>query len=209
MTQPRETPAATIETAVVLPATIGAWSNLNTQPQRAESAASVFPTHSIQRPSNEVTSTEVDLKTAQARAKELLARAALARRLEVQPSALGDFGFEVSSAGVAAHYDAPISRHAADVLEELGPELGREARAHRAAPAIPEDLLEADRVYALTQAHLDVLVRLLPPGRGRHATLLDPDGGDVPDPIGSSLGEYRRCRDHLARLIELRLESWA
>lgn len=138
----------------------------------------------------------------------LLARRALSERLEVDDARLYEFGFEVDSAGVAAGYDAPISEHAARVLAELSPSLGAAARAHRAQPAIAEPLARADRVYALTRGHLEVLRSMLPPDRARQAELLDPDGGDVPDPIGSNLSEYRRCRDHLAELIGRRLDEW-
>ena len=138
-----------------------------------------------------------------------LARHALAQRLQVSAQRIRDFGFEVSSAGVAANYGAPIAQNALEVLTELAPELGRDARDHRAQAAIPEDMATADRVYALTQSHLDALRAMLPPGRAKHTQLLDPDGGDVPDPIGSNLAEYRHCRDHLAQLIERRLDEWA
>jgi tRNA threonylcarbamoyl adenosine modification protein (Sua5/YciO/YrdC/YwlC family) len=138
-----------------------------------------------------------------------LANFALSRRLDVPAQRLSEFGFEVGSVGVAAGFDAPIARHAAVVLEELDKSMARAAREHRAQPAIPEDLAAADRVYALTGSHLEVLRSMLPPGRARHTELLDPSGADVPDPIGSDLSEYRRCRDHLAQLVERRLEEWA
>ncbi len=140
---------------------------------------------------------------------EALARHALARRLAVPARRIGDFGFEVSSAGVAASFGAPIARNAQDVLEEAAAEMGRHAREHRARPVIPEELARADRIYALTEGHLEVLRSMLPPARTKFTQLLDREGQDVPDPIGSSLDEYRRCRDHLAELIEQRLDEWA
>ncbi|HUR29286.1 MAG TPA: L-threonylcarbamoyladenylate synthase [Planctomycetota bacterium] len=138
-----------------------------------------------------------------------LAQHALAQRLQIPPRRLGDFGFTVSSAGVAANFGAPMAANAVEVLKELAPELARSAREHRAHAAIPEELVRADRVYALTASHLDVLRSMLPPGRVRHTDLLDPDGNDVPDPIGANVSEYRRCRDHLARIIDRRLDEWA
>ena len=138
-----------------------------------------------------------------------LARHALAQRLQVSARRLHEFGFEIVSAGVAASFDAPIARNAAEVLEELDAEMGRDARSHSAQAAIPEELARCDRVYALTHTHLELLRSMLPPGRVRPIELLDPDGGDVPDPIGSNLSEYRRCRDQIARLIEHRLDEWA
>ena len=138
-----------------------------------------------------------------------LAQHALAKRLQVPARRVGDFGFEIFSAGLAANFGAPIAQNALEVLTELTPELGRSAREHRAQAAIPEEIGRADRVYALTSGHLDVMRSMLPPGRAKHTELLDPDGGDVPDPIGSNLAEYRRCRDQLAELIERRLDEWA
>jgi protein-tyrosine phosphatase len=139
----------------------------------------------------------------------VLARHALSKRLAVPARRLGEFGFEVSSAGVAASFGAPIARHAREVLEELAPELSRSTREHRARAAIPEELARADCVYALTESHLEALRAMIPPARATFTELLDPDGHDVPDPIGSSLEEYRRCRDHLLRLVERRLDEWA
>ncbi|MBK8179518.1 MAG: Sua5/YciO/YrdC/YwlC family protein [Planctomycetes bacterium] len=122
---------------------------------------------------------------------------ALARRLEVPRTRIGEFGFEISSSGVAASGGGRIARHALEVLGELGPEYERLAREHRTEPAIPEDLLEADRIYALTNSHLEILRAMLPPARAKHLALLDPSGRDVPDPIGSDLSEYRQCRGPL------------
>ncbi|MEO6708673.1 MAG: L-threonylcarbamoyladenylate synthase [Planctomycetota bacterium] len=138
-----------------------------------------------------------------------LAEHALAKRLQIPPRRLGEFGFEISSAGVAASFGAPIAQNALDVLLELSPDMARGAREHRARAAIPEEIVGADRVYALTYGHLEVLRSMLPPGRAKHTELLDPDGGDVPDPVGLSLAEYRRCRDQLVEMIDRRLEEWA
>ncbi len=138
-----------------------------------------------------------------------LAKHLLAKRLQVPARRIGEFGFEISSAGVAAGFGAPMTPNALEVLRELAPELARGAREHRSQTAIPEEIVRADRVYALTSNHLEVLRAMLPPGRAKHTELLDPDGGDVPDPIGSNLAEYRRCRDQIVKLIERRLDEWA
>ncbi len=139
-----------------------------------------------------------------------LARHALSKRLQVPAGRLGEFGFDIRSAGVAASREAAMARHAQTVLAQVDPDLGRSAATHRARHAIPEELAEADRIYALTESHLDVLRSMLPPEIAqRRCQLLDPDGAGVPDPIGMDLDAYRDCRDHLAELIERRLDEWA
>jgi protein-tyrosine phosphatase len=136
---------------------------------------------------------------------EGLARAALAARLEVAPERIGEFGFQVFSMGVAAGAGSPAAAHAVAVLALSGIDLSR----HRSRPALAGDVERADRVYGLTRAHVDALRMALPPGRATHVELLDPDGADVPDPIGGSRDDYLRCARHIERLVERRLDEWA
>lgn len=128
----------------------------------------------------------------------------IAERLGVAPRRIGAFGFELSSMGVQASFGAPASAHAVEALGERGIDLS----AHRSAPATLEAVQALELVYCLTRAHLEALSLALPPGRAEHLALLDPRGGDVPDPIGGSLEDYRRCARHIAECIDLRLESW-
>ncbi len=116
-----------------------------------------------------------------------------------------DFGFTLRSMGVAAGPGSPVSEHALDVLAARGIDLS----GHRTSAAVPEKLRDLDRVYCLTQSHLDAVRGLLPPGRPRHVELLDPEGHDVPDPIGGSRSLYERCAELILRAIESRAEDWA
>ncbi len=134
---------------------------------------------------------------------EGLARQALAERLGVAPKDLGRFGFEVASAGVHAGPGAPASDHAVRVMERRGIDLS----AHASSPVLPRVILASDRVYCLTHSHRDALLGVLPPGKGAHVALLDPDGGDVPDPFGGSLERYARTAEVLERFIAARLEA--
>ena len=61
----------------------------------------------------------------------------------------------------------------------------------------------------MTDRHLQSLEMLLPPGRTKHCALLDPDGRNIPDPIGAPLEDYRRTAELLRLAIERRLEEWA
>jgi protein-tyrosine phosphatase len=142
---------------------------------------------------------------------EGLARHQLAERLGVAqapdaaPLTIEDFGFHVSSMGVFASSGAPPSLHAVDVLKERGIDIS----GHGSSPVIAARIEEQDEVYALTSSHLDALLMSLPPGKGEHVQLLDPEGGDIPDPIGGSLEQYERCAQRIAECVERRLESWA
>lgn len=130
---------------------------------------------------------------------ERLCRRRLADRLGCQPAELESRGFAVASAGVMAYPGDVASPPAVIAAEELGAELAD----HRSQPVTPELLDGATDVFAMTASHLDLLAYRFP-NVGPPPALLT-DGGDVPDPIGGHLDEYRACArqiaDHLDRLI--------
>ena len=134
---------------------------------------------------------------------EALARAALARRLEVDDPAA--FGFGVRSAGVFAPPGAPASEHSVAVLAKRGLDLSR----HRSSGAEDELLERADRIYGLTRSHLEALAARSPVDLREKLFLLDPTGRDVPDPIGGSLADYAACAQAIERAITARLDEWA
>jgi protein-tyrosine phosphatase len=137
---------------------------------------------------------------------EALARALLQRRLGTGADGeLSDFGFEVFSMGVSAGPGSPASAHAVAVMQSRGSDLG----AHRSSPALPDRLRALDRVFCMTGGHLEAVRAMLPPGAARHAALLDPEGHDVPDPIGGSRTDYERCAQRIQAAIELRAADWA
>jgi protein-tyrosine phosphatase len=137
---------------------------------------------------------------------EALARAALEKRLSApgRPARLADFGISVTSMGVLAGPGTPIAEHAVATLAARGLDVS----AHRSRAAVPEELMRLDRIYALTLGHLEAVRLMLPPGQARHCELLDPAGGEVPDPIGGSRDEYERCAAEIERLVGLRLAEW-
>ena len=145
---------------------------------------------------------------------EGLARHMLAERLGVRGAArpadatagaIEDFGFEVQSMGVFAGPGSPASRHAVEVLAEWDIDLSR----HASRPALLEELKELDLVYCMTSSHVEALRGMLPPSRARHVELLDPTGGDVPDPIGGSLAAYRARAEHIRECLAARIADWA
>ncbi|MFT5052334.1 MAG: L-threonylcarbamoyladenylate synthase [Chlamydiales bacterium] len=143
---------------------------------------------------------------------ETLAHAVLARRLATEPG--GDahpdadspetFGFSTGSAGVFAGTGSTAADHAIETLRARGLDLSR----HSSRPAAPELVRDWDRVYCLTRSHLDALIDSLPPARAKNLELLDPEGQDIPDPIGASLNEYQRCADRIEQCLERRADEW-
>jgi tRNA threonylcarbamoyl adenosine modification protein (Sua5/YciO/YrdC/YwlC family) len=135
---------------------------------------------------------------------EGLARRLLAERLRVREGELARFGFELSSFGVLASYGAPAADHAVAVLAEQGVDLSR----HSTHPATPEELAKLDRVYGMSRSHLDSARLMLPPGNDKHCVLLDPEGGDVGDPMGGTREDYAACAAQIRELLEKRLDEW-
>jgi len=109
---------------------------------------------------------------------------------------------EARCAGVGAGNGAPPTPEAVEAIEQLG--LG-DLGDHRSQPLSTELIADADAIYCMTRAHLDAVVRLDPTAADR-THLLDPEGGDVDDPIGGGLDVYvdtaRRMRDMIARRLQ-------
>ena len=135
---------------------------------------------------------------------EGLARALCAHALEVPPDRIGEFGFRFESMGVFAGPGAPASEHSVTALASIGIDLSD----HTSSPTTHAAIADLDLVYAMTATHLDALRAALPPGADRHCALLDPEGHDVPDPIGGSMADYERARDHIRAAIEARSRDW-
>jgi protein-tyrosine phosphatase len=139
---------------------------------------------------------------------EVLARTLLAERLgarDASPASLATFGFELVSMGIHAAHGAPASPGAVEVLAERGVDLAP----HRSRPATPEVLARLDRIYVMTEGHREALRALLPPGRHAPIVLLDPEGADIPDPIGGPRAAYQRSLAEIEHALRRLLDEWA
>jgi protein-tyrosine phosphatase len=133
-----------------------------------------------------------------------LMRARLAARLQSTPDRLERAGFRVLSAGTAAFPGSPITREALEVLREHG----LDASTHAARPLTPDLMSDADLVFTMTRAQLEA-VRGHPSATARRVLLLDPDGRDIEDPIGSPIEAYRDAFDQLGEAIDRRVDELA
>jgi protein-tyrosine phosphatase len=124
---------------------------------------------------------------------EALCKALIARRLGCEAKELVNLGYVVLSAGVSAADGMPAASHAIEVVKSRGGSLD----GHASRRAAPDLVRHADHIIAMTADHLEVLLDRIPDVADR-ARLLDADGEDIDDPVGSDLATYQRT----ARLIE-------
>ncbi len=133
---------------------------------------------------------------------EAICKLMLARRLDCTAEEVEDRGYVVRSAGVAASSGSPAASHAIDVLRAMGGSL----EGHRSRRVTLDLVRQADRIFAMTTDHLEALLDAVPEVQP-HSFLLDPQGGDVPDPIGSDHHSYRQTAQMIEQMLEDRLKQ--
>ena len=132
---------------------------------------------------------------------EALARAALAKKLNIAPDDLEQKGISIISAGSFA---MPGARAAVPAVEAVKP-FGGDLTKHRSRPLSVELIHQADVVYAMSRAHAAAVTALVPSAAEKTMTL-DPDG-DIDDPIGGDLELYQTLAGQMVQLIDKRLEN--
>ena len=133
---------------------------------------------------------------------EAICKLMLARRLNCPAEHLEQRGYVVQSAGVAAASGSPAASHAVDVLRAMGGSLD----GHRSRRVSLDLVRQADCIFAMTADHLDALLDAVPEVQSS-SCLLDPQGGDVPDPIGSDHHNYRQTAQMIEQMLEARLKQ--
>ena len=129
-----------------------------------------------------------------------LCRRLLADTLGCALEELAERGYEVDSAGMAAHAGSEASPEAAVIVRQRGSDLAR----HRSQPLTVDLLARADHLFLMTYDHLRMLrsVRGLV---GPMPQLLSPEGEDVTDPIGHPEEVYVECADQIEEMLKRRL----
>jgi protein-tyrosine phosphatase len=126
---------------------------------------------------------------------EALFKKRLAQRLGCAVDELPARGWSIRSAGLAAAPGMPAAAEAVAVAQALGADLA----SHHSRPLDDETADAADWLVAMTRSHLRALRAA---GLAGVSRLIDPEGGDVTDPIGSGRDAYERCAAELDSYLE-------
>jgi protein-tyrosine phosphatase len=132
---------------------------------------------------------------------ELLMRSSLAKLLNCKLDELESRGVVVISAGIAAAPGCPPSSEAVQVMREYGLDLAP----HEAQPLTEQLVRHADLILTMTQSHLQSIVERWPQAAERTRMLL-PEGCDVSDPIGQTVGAYRHCAEQISASVKRHAE---
>ena len=135
---------------------------------------------------------------------ERLCEKMLAERLNCSIDALDQCGIVVLSAGLSAGEGQPASTNAVEVLKEYGLDLDK----HRSLLLNETHVRFADFIFAMTRHHRE---RILSSWHNVDSRLnvLRTDGGDIADPIGGSVSDYRACAEQIRLEIDKRLNEIA
>jgi protein-tyrosine-phosphatase len=108
----------------------------------------------------------------------------------------------VMSAGVAAMMGGKAAQEAIETMQELGLDL----HGHETQPLTEPLVRHADMIYTMTAAHRDAIVCTWPSAAER-TRMLNVDGSEICDPIGSSVACYRRCAAEIQAQLKARLKE--
>jgi len=112
----------------------------------------------------------------------------------------------VQSAGVGAYAGEAVTKESLRALEELGVRTAAATRDRRSRPLTRDLIADADEIYTMTRAHQRAVLALDPSAKGK-VELLDPDGEDIPDPLGSSQEVYTETARRMSELIARRIKE--
>ena len=106
---------------------------------------------------------------------------------------------EVVSAGLSAMEGSPATPEAIAAVGEMGLTLDD----HRSRALSLELVRRSEVIYTMTESHLRGVLAIDP---FANAFCIDPEG-DIPDPIGGPLEEYRTTAQRIASALRGRLQE--
>jgi len=124
----------------------------------------------------------------------------VAQRLGCKPEQVEDRGVVVLSAGIAAMTGGRAAGEAVEVLRSMQIDIST----HESQPLSEQLVRHADLILAMTRSHRQAVLSDWPAAAER-LKLVCFDGSDVPDPVGGSAEQYRRC----VAQLKPELERWA
>ncbi len=132
---------------------------------------------------------------------EAIAKHEIAARMGVGSDELAELDIDVQSAGVFAADGLSAADEAIEALMEMGIELV----GHSSQGLTVELIEDAERIYCMTESHRYAVLGVMPDVEEK--TVVLDENGDISDPIGGSLGVYRKCARHIASEIRKRLDE--
>ena len=99
----------------------------------------------------------------------------------------------------------PVSPEAVAAVKKLGV-ADRGLARHVSRELTRQMLAEADVVYTMTGAQARMVAAMAPNQAGKVVTL-DPEGEDIPDPVGAPQEVYTRTAERLRGVVEKRLSE--
>lgn len=127
---------------------------------------------------------------------------AIARDLIARTHAESSIQTEADSAGAMTSEGMSASPEVAGALAAIGVESGQ----HASKPLTRSLIEQADVIFGLTASHVEAIVSMDASAAGK-VMLLDPDGGDVPDPIGGPQALYNETAARMHDMIRRRLDE--
>jgi len=128
---------------------------------------------------------------------EALCKKLLADRLGCEIEELPARGYVVLSAGTAASWDLPASYQAVEAMQRYGLDIS----GHASRPLTPGLIEDAEIIFVMARHHADSICSILPEARAK-IRLLDPNGYDVPDPVGASVETFEECAGDMLRHLQ-------
>ncbi|MFW6161650.1 MAG: L-threonylcarbamoyladenylate synthase [Planctomycetota bacterium] len=133
---------------------------------------------------------------------EVLCKQALAEKLHCPIDRLPERGYCVLSAGTAAGWHHGASEQAVAAMRRRGLDLSD----HQSRALTPGMIEDADVLFVMARHHADSIRRIMPESEAKIA-MLDPQGRDIPDPVGASVETFVACADRLDQYIRRHLET--
>lgn len=131
---------------------------------------------------------------------EGILRKALSDKLNTPEKDLEARGYHVESAGISAAGGISAAPAAVRALRSRGIDIA----SHKSQPLTLDQLLRADHIFAMTEDHLDSILRLSPQARGRAQKVAEED---IEDPIGESDEVYVQCARQIEQALKQKLEE--
>jgi protein-tyrosine-phosphatase len=130
-----------------------------------------------------------------------IANAEIAARLRIPVDALKTVNVRALSAGITARVGEPPTAEAQEALRSLDVPV----EPHAARNLTRELAQQAEKIFCMTGAHRDAVIKLLPDVAGK-TFCLDVEG-DIADPIGKGMEAYLTCARRIHELVHLQFDE--